>query len=701
MAASWYRIPIVSSRGCDEVTKEKTVAVIQARMGSSRLPGKVLMDLAGRPAIRWVLDRVSTARSIDEIWLATSTLEKDEPLAAYVEGLGYHVLRGSEADVLSRFAEIAWHTGAGTLVRITGDCPFIDPAVIDMVVSRHLEKRADYTTNTNPATFPDGLDVEVISAAALAVADREAADPFLREHVTPYISAKRGDRLPHGQFVRENIANQPDLSFLRLTLDTADDLAFLRRIAAEISPDAPWMDIVSVLLRRPDILVEMARHGRYDAIELQIAGERRNFDTSNALFERALRSIPLASQTFSKSHQQWVRGASPLFLERGFGAEVVDVDGNRYIDYVLGLLPVVLGYGDPDVDAAILAQLSKGISFSLATSLEVELSEKIVDLIPSAEMVRFGKNGSDATSAAIRLARAHTGRDLVALAGYHGWHDWYIGTTSRNKGVPLAVRSLSHSFPFNDLDALATLLRKHPDEFAAIVLEPASAVQPKPGYLEGVRSLADRHGAVLVFDEIISGFRCDLGGAQALQGVTPDLSCFGKAMANGMPLSAIVGRREIMRGIEDIFFSGTFGGEALSLAAAIATIEKLERVDGIGRIKQCGARLISTARETIRRHGLDETLGVTDVDWWPRLVVTGGGLDSTLVNSLLRQEFVRSGLLLGASFNLSLSHVDARIEARTAVALDEALGRVKSHLSLPDPSSALKGDAIRPTFAVR
>ena len=284
----------------------------------------------------------------------------------------------------------------------------------------------------------------------------------------------------------------------------------------------------------------------------------RLFVRSNELYERALKTIPLASQTFSKSAMNFPRGASPLFFERGQGAYVWDYDGNKYVDYVLGLMPIILGYCDPDVDEAIRNQLNNGIIFSLPSDLEVQLSEKLIELIPCAEMVRFSKNGSDVTSAAIRLARAHTGRDRIAVSGYHGWHDWYIGTTARNLGVPKSVQDLSSKFIFNDPDSLERLFKTDPVGFAAVILEPTGACEPEDGFLERVRELCDQYGVVLVFDEIVTGFRVDMGGAQRKYGVTPDLATFGKAMANGMPISTIVGRREIMKLMDDIFFSGTF-----------------------------------------------------------------------------------------------------------------------------------------------
>ena len=258
---------------------------------------------------------------------------------------------------------------------------------------------------------------------------------------------------------------------------------------------------------------------------------------SEALLARAEQVIPLGSQTFSKSRIAYPHGVSPFFIERGQGCQVWDVDGNQYLDFVSSLLCVTLGYADADVNSAVSRQLADGVIFSLPHKLETEVAEQLVELIPCAEQVRFGKNGSDATAAAIRLARAVTGREHVAVCGYHGWQDWYIGSTTRDLGVPAAVKALTHSFSYNNLASLEALFSQYP--LAAVILEPMNLNWPEPGFLEGIRALCDRHGAVLIFDEIITGFRFAIGGAQQLFGVTPDLACFGKGMANGLPISAL------------------------------------------------------------------------------------------------------------------------------------------------------------------
>jgi glutamate-1-semialdehyde aminotransferase len=300
--------------------------------------------------------------------------------------------------------------------------------------------------------------------------------------------------------------------------------------------------------------------------------QRRSLKKSQDLLERAKNLIPCQTQCLSKGPTQFVQGISPVYLDRGDGSHVWDVDGNEYIDYISGLGPIILGYNHPVTNQAIQDQLRKATTLSLMHPLEVEVGELLCEVVPCAEMVRYGKNGSDATSAAIRIARAFTGRDHLAQYGYHGWQDWCVVSTSRNRGIPGVLRDFIHPFQYNDLVSLEGIFAKYKDQIAAIIMEPVLVDPPKDDFLAEVKRLAHKNGALLIFDEVITGFRWALGGAQDYFKVTPDLACFGKSMTNGMPLAAVVGREEVMRSCEDVFFSLTYGGECLSLAAALATI---------------------------------------------------------------------------------------------------------------------------------
>ena len=425
------------------------------------------------------------------------------------------------------------------------------------------------------------------------------------------------------------------------------------------------------------------------------------YKRSRELLERAERVIPLGSQTFSKSRVVYPANAAPLFLSHGKGSRVWDVDGNEYVDFVNGLLPVILGYDDPDVTAAVTAQLRRGITFSLATELEIELAELLCEIIPCAERVRFGKNGSDATSGAIRIARAHTGRERIAVCGYHGWQDWYIGATTRNKGIPACVGALTHKFSYNDLEALRRLLEAHPRQFAAVMLEPMNVEEPQPGYLDGVRDLAHEHGALFVLDEIITGFRYHIGGAQTLFNVVPDLATFGKSMGNGFPISAIVGKAKYMSEMEEIFFSSTFGGETLSLAASLATIRKMQREPVHSRLDAVGSRVIEMTRSNVAGSGLTSCMALCGKPSWSLMQFRDApGASAAQVKSLYLQEVIARGVLTAGSHNISYAHGDADLR-ELDTAQKESLAIVKEALERGDIVQRLAGPPIEPVFRVR
>ncbi|MBF0369958.1 MAG: aminotransferase class III-fold pyridoxal phosphate-dependent enzyme [Magnetococcales bacterium] len=425
------------------------------------------------------------------------------------------------------------------------------------------------------------------------------------------------------------------------------------------------------------------------------------YKRSQELLKRATRTIPLGSQTFSKSHQQFPSGAAPLFLSHGQGGRVWDVDDNNYVDLICGLLPVVLGYRDPDVDAAIRKQLDRGICFSLATELEMELAERLVEIIPCAEGVRFGKNGSDATSGAIRLARGVTGRDRVAVCGYHGWQDWYIGSTSRDKGVPRAVSELTHRFVYNDLDDLNTLLKSHPGEFAAVIMEGINSEEPDPGYLASVKELTHQHGALFILDEVITGFRFALGGAQEMFEVTPDLACFGKSMANGMPLSAVVGRADLMAQMEEIFFSSTFGGETLSLAAAIAVVDKMKQGEVIKGLWAKGKRLAFGVQMLLDSSGLGELITLHGMSPWKLIAFHDHPqARAQAIRTLFIREMLENGILIGSSHNLCHAHDDDDLE-RVLKAWRNSLAVMFVELDTGKLEERLEGPVIEPVFTVR
>lgn len=425
------------------------------------------------------------------------------------------------------------------------------------------------------------------------------------------------------------------------------------------------------------------------------------YQRSEELLERALKTIPLGSQTFSKSKTQYPFGVSPYFIQRGLGSHVWDVDGNEYVDFISSLASVTLGYNDPDVTAAVKAQLEEGVIFSLPHPIEMQVAEKICELVPCAERVRFGKNGSDATAGAIRLARAYTNRDHVAVCGYHGWQDWYIGSTARNRGVPKATRDLTHTFAYNEIESLDALFREWPGQIAAVILEPMNVVEPKDGFLESVKELAHKHGALLVFDETITGFRYANGGAQEYFGVTPDLATFGKGLANGYPVSAVVGRADVMKLMEEIFFSFTFGGETLSLAAALATMQKLQREPVVATMHQQGKKIIERLTALIAKHNAGNILSVSGHPTWSFLLIK----DATpytqwQLKTLFMQEMLARGILTFGSHNINYSHSDSDLE-KLFSAYEEVVSMLVTAVNEQSLEKMLRCQSLEPLFKVR
>jgi glutamate-1-semialdehyde 2,1-aminomutase len=427
------------------------------------------------------------------------------------------------------------------------------------------------------------------------------------------------------------------------------------------------------------------------------------FARSTALQERLHALVPGGAHTFAKGSDQYPEGMAPV-LVRGRGARVWDVDGNEYVEYGMGMRAVTLGHGYPPVVEAVRAAVADGVSFTRPTELELAAAEDFVALVPGAEMVKFCKNASDATSAALRLARAATGREVVAMCSdqpYFASQDWFVGTLPMSTGVPAAVRSLVRPFPYDDLDALRAVLEAEP--VAAVILEAASAAaEPTPGYLEGVRALCDRHGAVLVLDETITGFRWAAGGAQAVYGVTPDLSTWGKAMGNGFSVAALAGRRDLMElgGLRTdrprvFLLSSTNGAETTGLAAFRAVVRAYRETDPVATMERQGRALAAGVDEAVAEAGIGEFLSVGGR---PSCQVfrtaDAAGRPSQAMRTLFLAEILRRGVL-GQSFVNSAAHSDADV-ARTVEAVRGATAAYRKALETGRPEELFPGRPVAP-----
>ena len=396
-------------------------------------------------------------------------------------------------------------------------------------------------------------------------------------------------------------------------------------------------------------------------------GLRNGIVRSNELCEKAKQFIASGTNTFSRAPGVFPDGAAPKFLLRQEGSHTWDVDGNEFIDMVMGCGPVTLGHNHPVVNDAIKRQLEDGTLYSMLHPLEVEVAEKLINCIPSAEMVKFSKNGSDVCAAAVRLARHVTNRDMVFCWGYHGFHDWYIGTTDRSAGIPQAIKDLSKTFEYGDASALEEQFRQHEGNVAAVIMEPVIGQRqecyydsigmqrefrkpcsncPQVDFLRQVVEIAHRNGALVIFDEMISGFRFAIGGAQEYFGVFPDLSTFGKGITNGMPLGVLTGKAEYMKEFDKDFLSSTYAPETLTLAAASANIDFYVENNVIDAIWKKGEYIKDGFLKVIAKHQISDHVSLAG---YPvRLMVNthgSDGIQDPQLATLYQQEMFRNGIL--------------------------------------------------------
>lgn len=429
--------------------------------------------------------------------------------------------------------------------------------------------------------------------------------------------------------------------------------------------------------------------------------QKNSYKNSEAMLERALKSIPLGTQTFSKSKTQYPLGVSPFYIQKAKGSRVWDIDGNEYIDFICGLGAISLGYNDEDVMNAVSAQLEEGTIFSLPHQIEVLVAEKVKEIVPCAEMVRFGKNGSDATAGAVRVSRAFTGRDYVVVCGYHGWQDWYIGSTPRNLGVPKATQDLTLKFEYNNIESLEKLFKEYPDKIACVVMEAMNFEWPEQGFLQAVKDVCHKHGALFVIDEMVTGFRYANGGAQEYFEVIPDLATLGKGLANGYPISMVCGRTDVMKLFEDCFFSFTFGGETLSLAATLATMTKYQTHPVVETMTKNGQKILDGVNELIKKYDISDIFQIGGHPAWTILSIKDSGKYSLWeIKTLYMQEMMKRGILTLGTHETTYAHTDEDINYLIKC-YDEVFPIIKDSIEKENLIQMLECKPLVPLFKVR
>ena len=670
----------------------RIVAIVQARTGSTRLPGKVLAPLGEKTMLEVLVDRLKAAKNLDEIVVATTSDQEDDRLDSYLKTKHIPVFRGSRDDVLRRYLEAAKKSRAGVVVRITGDCPLVDPKLVDAVIKEFKKSGADYVSNIDPPTFPDGLDVEVFSMAALQAADRKAKTVHEREHVTPYLRK-------NGFFKKRNVANLEDLSRERWTVDEPKDLIVVRKIFRSFAPrtDFSWKEVIKLRQRLPAIFKVNSQIRRNEGAAL---------GTGQKLWKRAKNVIPGGNMLLSKRAEMFLPERWPAYFSKAKGCHVWDLDGKKYVDMsIMGIGTNILGYGHPAVDEAVRQTIRKGNMSTLNCPEEVYLAEKLIELHPWAEMARFARTGGEANAIAIRIARAATCREKVAVCGYHGWHDWYLSANLANdhnldghllpgldpKGVPRSLQGTVFPFRYNQYEELEAMVKR--ENIGIIKMEVERNEPPKDGYLQKIRKLCSDRGIVLIFDECTSGFRETYGGLHKKYGVDPDMAMFGKALGNGYAITAVIGRREIMEAAQSTFISSTFWGERIGPTAALKTLEVMAKECSWERITTTGKEVTRQWLRMAKKHGLRiKAFGL------PALAgFAFEGPNHASYKTLFAQEMLKKGFLASTAFYASCAHSPGILRSYVT-ALDRVFAKISRCEKGLDPRATLEGPVVGEGF---
>jgi glutamate-1-semialdehyde 2,1-aminomutase len=667
------------------------VAVIQARMGSTRLPNKVMKEVNGVPLIELLIKRLSRSKHLSRIMLATSTDPRNNVLAAHVESMGYSVFRGSEGDVLARYYHAVKDIKPDAIVRITGDCPLVDPRIVDEIIELFQSKGVDYASNTLKPTFPDGIDVSMASFGALEKAYIEATSDFDREHIMPYI------RNPD-KFKLANLEYTEDYSGERWTVDEPEDFEVISNIFNHFSPqiDFGWLEILQLLKDRPELFLANRKFTRNEGSQM---------GNGQKLWRRAKRVIPGGNMLLSKRAEMFLPDQWPAYFSRAKGSRVWDLDGKEYIDMTFAVGTSTLGYGHEEVDAAVMKAVVDGTMTTLNCPEEVYLAEKLTELHPWSDMVRFARSGGEANAIAIRIGRAASGKDKVAFCGYHGWHDWYLAANLSDeeglrqhllpglepRGVPKQLQGTVLPFNYNQIEELENIIKHH--DVGVIKMEVARNKGPEDGFLHKVRDLATKNNIVLIFDECTSGFRQTFGGLHKLYGVEPDIAMFGKALGNGYGITAIVGRRQYMEAAQSTFISSTFWTERIGPVAGLKTLEVMERLRSWETITKTGHEITRIWEEL----GAKYCLPVRPFGLPALIKLAFDSPNGLAYKTILTQEMLKRGYLASNIVYVSLAHTKDVLEGYKT-ALSEVFSIIKECEDGRSINSVLTGPICHSEF---
>ncbi|NOL48030.1 N-acylneuraminate cytidylyltransferase/pyridoxal phosphate-dependent transferase domain-containing protein [Synechococcus sp. MIT S9220] len=632
-------------------TFENLSVILQARTNSSRLPRKIFAKIGSLCVLEIIVSRLNKSKYINDIILATTDDISDDSLSNFARSLGLRVIRGSKEDLLDRFELAANIAQNDLLCRVTGDCPLIDSSLIDSGFELFQCETPDYLSNVNPPTYPDGLDFELLTKSAFYRSLPLAKNSQFYFHPTEFI---RNSDL----FRQVNMSASNDNSEFRLTIDEPEDLCVIRQLSDLAGPlsEISYHDILKLIRDDHPIF----RHNL-----MHVRNEGANTSQGQKLWKRAKQLIPGGNMLLSKQPDRYLPDHWPAYFSKAKGCNVWDLDHNKFTDMsIMGIGTNILGYGRAEVDDAVLNSVKNGNMSTLNCPEEVYLAQRLVDIHPWSDMVKFARSGGEANAIAIRIARAATGRDKVAICGYHGWHDWYLSTNLSSptglkghlmrgleiSGVPSVLKGTSIPFEYNKIEQLEAIFSDN--KLAAVKMEVERSFPPEPGFLESVRSLCDKNNTILIFDECTSGFRECFGGLHLKYGVTPDIAMFGKALGNGYAITAVIGKEAVMQAAQDTFISSTFWTERIGPSAALATLDIMESEQSWDYISQVGKDLKASWKSLAAKYQLD--IDITGINPLPSFSFKSE--KSRFYTTYISQELLKEGFLASDCCYVSTAH---------------------------------------------
>ena len=639
------------------MVKRNIVAIIQARINSSRFNGKVLKKIKGKSILEIIVSRLRNSKNLSNIVVATSKNKNDKKIIDLCNKIKIDSFQGSEFNVLKRYYDAAKKYNAKHIVRITADCPFVDPSILDKMIDEYFKIKVDYLSNINPPSFPDGLDIEIFSFETLEKVFFDVKDKFQKEHVTQKI-------ILNDLFIKKNFYSKQNYSSLRLTFDTKLDFLLIKKIFKKqnYNFNCTYKDIIKLYKENKK---------EFSINKKSIRNEKSYFSLGQKTWEKAKNIMPGGTMLFSKNPDLYLPKKWPAYFSKAKKCSIWDLNGTKHDDvFLMGVGTNVLGYANKKNDEKVKKVISSGNMSSLNSVDEINLAEKIIDIHPWSEMARFTRTGGEANAVAIRIARAYTGKDGVAVCGYHGWHDWYLSSNLSNKeslnnhlmsnlpikGVPRNLKNSVFSFEYNDLKALKKIVETK--NVGIIKMEVERDEKPRDNFLKKVRDLAIKKNIILIFDECTSGFRSNLGGLHLKYKVTPDIAILGKALGNGYAINAIIGKREIMQAARDTFISSTFWTERIGPTAALETLKIMENTKSWNKISNIGAKIKSNWKKISKENSLK--IEIKGLDALPKFFFNSK--KHNLYKTFITQEMLKNKILASNVVYTSVFHNQKMLE---------------------------------------